>query len=178
MNKKQLWIFILILLWFIWVFYLMFFYQWGFWMGYEVPWNQLTKTYLKVGDYKIWKQKWFYNICNKDKGCLDWEILWFKEVNTDIYIYININHWSGTSGDIKFYEYRVYKWKKTLFSSSQYDSEVTVNNVSDLPKFWLLSNNNLEFYSENELKNLPQEQVNIFKELEKNPIIKIDGKVY
>lgn len=170
-------IYLIITLIYMWIFYLMFFYQWGFWIGYEVPWNQLTKTYLKVGDYKIWKQKWFYNICSKDKWCLDWKLKWISILSNDIYLYIEINIIESTltypDGTTKIWDYNY-----SLFVGDWVNNTITVKQKSDLPKFWYLSNNNLEFYSENELKNLPQELVNIFKELEENPIIKIDGKVY
>jgi hypothetical protein len=163
---------------FIWLLYLMFFWGW-FWMMSEVPWNKLTQTYLKIWDYTIWKQKWFYNICSTSSWCLDWEIWWFKEVNSNIYIYIEVNYWNWISWDTKFYDYNLFKWKPTLFGSSyMYDTDVTIYDLNDLPKYWYLSNNSLKLYSENDLKRLPQEQQQIFKELEKNPTIIIDWVDY
>lgn len=52
---------------------------------------------------------------------------------------------------------------------------VTINSLDDLPKYWYLNWNELKFYSKNDLKNLPTKTQAIFKELEKNPTIIIDG---
>lgn len=145
------------------------------------PWKsyKLTEKYLTIWDYTIWKQQYYNNICSTSSWCLDWEIKWLKEINQEIYLFIQINHWNWTAWDKKFYGYTLYKWKPTLFESTyKYDNKLTVNDLNDLPKFWHLSNNKLKFYSENDLSKLPQEQQNIFKELEKNPTIVIDGMDY
>lgn len=68
---------------------LLFLIWWMPWMSFEVPWNKLTETYLKIGNYNIWKQKFQYNICNNEKWCLNWKILWFREIENNIYIYKN-----------------------------------------------------------------------------------------
>jgi hypothetical protein len=44
----------------------------------------------------------------------------------------------------------------------------------ELPKYGKLSNNNLKFYSKNDLEKLSEEQKKIFESLEKNPSIIID----
>jgi len=131
----------------------------------EIPWYKLTETYLKVWDYKIWKQKWFYNICHNNNWCLNWEILGIKN-NT--YFFIKLNNWKWYIGEEEFFGYKLFKK----------DNRIVVYNLNDLPKFWILNWNNLEFYSQNDLKNLSKEKQNIFKELEKNPKIIINWTDY
>lgn len=149
------------------IFFLYLMLYWWFGMSFESSWNKLTKTYLEIWDYTVWKQKWFYNICNKNQGCLDWEILGFKEVIDKKYLYIKMNYGSwyiiNKNNERKdFYRY-YFDWKQW-----------EINDVDDLPKYWYLSNNDLKLYSKNDLKNLSQEQQTILQELEKNPTIVIN----
>lgn len=139
-------------------------------MSFETPWYKLTETYLKTWDYKIWKQKWFNNICNVDKWCFNWKMLWLKQDWNDIFIYININYEKGIVG----YE----KNKKYYYNYFKKENHITIYNLNDLPKYWILSNNNLEFYSENDLENLSKEQQYIFNKLEEKPEIIINGIDY
>lgn len=139
------------------------------------PWKSynLTKKYLSIWDYSIWKQQYYYNICHKKEWCLNWEILWTNQNWNNIYIYIKINTWSWytinkDNQKITFFSYEFFK-----NSNRNY-----VENNIDLPKYWYLSDDKLEFYSENDLKNLSQEMQDIFKELEKNPTIIIDWIQY
>lgn len=144
---------------------------WMPWMGAEIPWYKLTETYKKVWDYSVWKQKWFYNICHKEEGCLNWELLWYKEIDEKTFVYIGLKEWIITSIDEK----EVLDYYYTLYKKS---NRIYANTLNDLPKFWYLKNNQLEFYSENELSNLSEEKRKIFKEWKKNPVIEIDGKKY
>lgn len=165
---KNLWILSVIFFWILFTSALgIIFFWWWFGMINETPWNKLTEVYLESWDYEIWKQKWFYNICNKKDWCLNWEILWLEEIYNDTYIYVKINYWSWYIIDKNneqkdFYRYRLYS------------DELEINNLSEIPKYWYLSNNKLIFYSENELKNLSEEQQIIFKELETKPRIIIN----
>jgi hypothetical protein len=156
---------VLVIIWiFIW---------WMPWMSFEVPWNKLTETYLKVWDYKIGKQKFQHNICHKKDWCIIWKILWLKiDENDYIYIYYELNHSNGYIWVEKenFYAYRIYK---------NYEiSDTIIYDLNDLPKFFILTWSSLNLYSENDLETLPQEQQEIFKELEENPSIIINWEVY
>lgn len=86
-----------------------------------------------------------------------------------IYIYIKINYWSWIITDknnleTNFYAYDLYK----------NNDRIRINNLNEIPKFWFLSNNELKFYSENDLQTLSTEVQSIFKELEQNPTIFIN----
>jgi hypothetical protein len=158
-----LWV-ILILLVLVWIWILIW---WMPWMWFEVPWNKLTETYFITWNYKIWKQKFQYNICHNKKWCINWKILWFKEIESNIYIYIKVNYWIISLWDwIKSYDYELYK--------TNYSDIIDIDNLNDLPKYWYLSNDELIFYSENDLKNLSEVQQKIFKDLEETPTIIID----
>lgn len=143
---------------------------WMPWMSYEITWKHLTETHLKTWDYNIWKQKNHYNICHNENWCIDWKILWLKQTNNDdIYIYIDINYWNLVLWDengveTKYYDYNIYK----------NSNRVKVISLLELPKYGKLSNNNLKFYSKNDLEKLSEEQKKIFESLEKNPSIIID----
>ncbi len=56
----------------------------------EISWDRLWEVHFEIGDYKLWKQMWGYNLCNKKEWCFNWEVKWFKKVWEDIYIYIYI----------------------------------------------------------------------------------------
>lgn len=169
---------IILLLPIIWISYLLFFWWW-FWMMYEVPGRKLTEEYLTIWNYTIWKQKWFYNICSNWSWCLNWKVLGCQQNNNEVYIYIDINYWNWIIWNKKFYSYTLYKWNSTLFSWAQLkNNDFIIYNLNELPKYWYLSNNELKIYSESDLKDLSQEQQNIFKELEKNPRVVINWVDY
>lgn len=157
-----------------WIIVLSIIWLWIVWFIWWFPWKSynLTEKYLKIWNYSIWKQDYYYNICDNREWCLNWEILWLKQNRNDIYIYIRINHWIWSVGlnknKIDFFSYY-------LFNRNDY---YKVNNINDLPEYWLIQDNNLSFYSENDLQNLPKEQKQIFKELEQNPKIIINRVDY
>jgi len=155
-------------------------YIWG--MSY-IDWKKeksqnLQEIYIDLWeDYQIWKYNKINTICNKDKGCLGWELKWMSIASNYVYLYIEVDSIESTltypDGTTKIWDYNY-----SLFIGDRANNTITVKQKSDLPKYWLLSNNNLEFYSENDLKNLPQEQQTIFKELEKKPTIIINWVDY
>lgn len=145
-------------------------------MNFETPWRNLTETYTKIWDYKIWKQKFQHNICHSKKWCIQWELLWFFEWNGgQKYIYYKLNYsifywWNNQTEDITVRGYHYYLY-------TMYETQ-TIDSLDFLPKFWLLSENNLEFYSQNDLEKLTVDQKNIFEKLEQSPSIVIDGIDY
>lgn len=149
-------------------------FKWWFpWMSFEVPWKHLTETYLEVWDYKIWKQKFQYNICHNKKWCLDGKILWFEIINDIWYALFDINYGSWKtiykSWEIKYY------YSYVIYKNSKYSiKDTVVNKITDLPKFSLLRDNKLEFYSENDLEKLSEIERQIFEDLEKKPSIIIE----
>ncbi len=150
--------------------------KWGMpGMSSEIPWYNLTETYIKKWDYSIWKQKFQYNICHEKEGCLNWKILWLKEKEDKIYMYIKINYSKWGSFDEKTWEIEVKNYDFYLYNRKKY---IIVNDINELPTFWYLSWNKLEFYSEKDLSKLPEEQQNTFREIKKNPTIIINGKDY
>jgi len=160
--RVLLWIIILwlILLWIVLLIW------WSPWKSYN-----LTEKYLSIWDYSIWRQQYYYNICHKKEWCFNWEILWLNQKRDNIYIYIKINYWVIKSIDdtiILDYYYNIYKNSNRIYTK----------NIEWIIKYWYLSNNELTFYSENDLISLSQEIQDIFKELEKNPKIVIDWIQY
>ncbi len=125
-------------------------------------------------NYQIWKYNKVNKVCNKNKEiwCLNWEIKWISFISNNIYFYIYrsdvITTYTDGSSEITKYSYNLFKNNKRKY----------VTDLLDLPKYWYLLNNELKFYSENDLQNLSEEQQKIFKELEENPTIIIDWVDY
>ncbi|NDK09019.1 hypothetical protein EOM39_07325 [Candidatus Gracilibacteria bacterium] len=138
----------------------------------------LQEVYTDLGNnYQIGKYHKVNSICNKDEkiGCLNGEIKGIKIINNrEYYLYLYIYRSPVTSTypngekEITDYSYHLFFNNKSTF----------VQKEQDIPKFGYLSNNELKFYTENDLSKLPQEQQTIFKELEKNPTIVINGVDY
>ncbi len=133
------------------------------------PYSQIQGS-KEFWDYIIWERKtinWTsYNICGGGKWCLLWEIKWLQQVWEDIYIYIKNNYYMVLS-DTNV-SYKMYVGEELRYLKS----------VDDLPKFWYLSWDKVEFYSENDMKNLPEEMQKIFREIEKHPTIIVDWEDY
>lgn len=150
------------------------------WMSY-LDWKKessqsLQEIYSNLwNQYQIWSLNKVNKICSKDKkiGCLSWELKWISINGNDIYLYIKIY---SIESILTYPDWtsKIWDYSYNLFMGNKVNNTITVKQKSDLPKYWHLLNNELKFYSENDLKNLSQEQQNIFKELEENPTIIIN----
>ena len=60
----------------------------------------------------------------------------------------------------------------------RHSTEISLKSIDYLPKFWSLSWDKVEFYSEKDMENLPEETQKTFREIEKNPTIIVDWKDY
>lgn len=142
----------------------------------ERRWKILWDTHLKIWEYKLWKQMWGYNICKKWEWCLHWEVKWLKQVKDDIYIYMYVKcdqiSWQYIRKALKREpvdcDYYLFDWK----------NDIDIKNFWELPKFWYLSWDNVEFYSENDMENLSEEKQKIFRDLELNPKVIVNGVDY
>jgi hypothetical protein len=144
-------------------------------------WFIKSKTYISLWDYEIVKKPEridtasYITICHKKEWCLDWKILWLKQTNDKIYIYYDLAYSTISSINRETWEKTMEKYKFELLESTE---KKYVENLNLLPKFFILTWNSLSFHSENDLETLPEEQQEIFRELEKNPTIIIDGVEY
>lgn len=141
------------------------------------PWksSSLTERYITIWDYSIWKQQYYYNICNKKSGCFNWELLWLKQSWNSLYLFIKANYSTFWTTDDTTWTFNIEWYHYNLFKEYEIKSYY---NKNEIPKYWYLSWNNLEFYSENDLEKLSKEKQDIFKKLEKNPTIIINWVDY
>ena len=141
-------------------------------------WYKLTEEYLNVWTkYVVWKQVNKINIfnINEEESCLDWSIVWLKILNNDVLFYFDLNNaWPVKTIDKEWDEKILYYNYITFLNTDN----LSVKNINDIPKFWYINWDNLQFYAETDLKNLTQEQQKIFKELEQNPTIIINWVDY
>lgn len=141
-------------------------------------WRKLSEVYGDVWiNYEIWKHYWVNKICNKDKkvGCLNSELKGLKFIDDNniylyFYLYRSVTNWSykNEPSHILGYGYDLFLNSKNFFVQDEWD----------IPEFWYIYWGKIIFYSGKDLKKLPMEQQNIFKELEKNPTIVIDWVDY
>ncbi|NDK08989.1 hypothetical protein EOM39_07175 [Candidatus Gracilibacteria bacterium] len=155
-------------------------YVWG--MSY-LDWKKenaqvLQEVYTNLGEnHQIGKYHKVNSICSKDEkiGCLNGEVKGIKIIdNKEYYLYVNLYTYETKGGKINE-ELKVLGYNYKLFYANK---NIFVQKEQDIPKYGYLLNNELKFYSENDLSKLPQEQQIIFKELEKTPSIIIDGVDY
>ncbi len=153
----------------------------------ELEKNMYIDTlYSKIWKYHIWERiiPWFWldpverynSICNSEnRKCLSWHLKWAFNKGDYIYIYIydeyyfnldynTISVWeeffSMSKNSRIYYAWFYYiMWKK-------YNTPET---FEDLKQFWILTQDIMNFYSLNELKNLPKEQQEILLDLKKSP---------
>lgn len=175
MNKKiilAVWIIIIIFSVYMW---------WELYFDWKKSNSQeFQEIYMNLWDnYQIWKYNKINKLCNKDKkiSCLNWEIKWFKQVNWEVYLYLYL-YSKESIGTYSDWKTKVLDYSYKLFLNVNDEKSVIVKLKENIPKFWYLSNNELKFYSENDLINLSHEKQDIFKELEENPTIIIDGVDY
>lgn len=159
------------------VFLLGFIVIWISMMKWGMPWKsyKLTEIYLSVWDYNIWKQQYYNNICKKNIWCFNGELLWLREINNYIYIIIDTKYSKWWSINKETWEIEIKNYDYYMFERSNYK---VVDNINDIPIYWYLSKNNLEFYSENDFDKLPENQRKIFEEIENNPSIVINEVNY
>jgi hypothetical protein len=112
------------------------------------------ETYVSLWNYNIQYIPWFqdgssFNVCYRDKKiCFNWKILWLKENQNTVYIYYDL-YYSQSS-----------LWLKEGIS------------------YIILTENEINFYLENEMETLPQKQQEIFQELKENLSIVINWVEY
>jgi len=169
--KILLWLFAIIVIVNIYIL-LPFFLEWD-----EKSWRELSVVYSNLWDfYEIWSHYKVNKICNKNKeiGCLNWEVNWLKFINNkEVYLFLNIYVIESTITEPSW-NTKIWDYSYKLFMNDITDKYITVKQKSNIPKFWYLNWNKLEFYSDETLSFLNKEKQDIFKKLEENPTIIID----
>lgn len=137
----------------------------------EVTGNKLTEKYIDIGNYSIWKQKFLNNLCSKDESlwCLNAELLWTRITdNNEAYVYFNLNYSTVTgidSKEIGGYFFNLYKKSESQF----------VKDIKLIPEYWYVHWSVLDLYTKVDLDKLDANKKEIFKELERNPSVIING---
>ncbi len=143
----------------------------------ELENNMYIETlYSKIWKYHIgkqtswpvfWGDTWEINtLCNvNNRKCLNFELRWIIEKGIYIYIYMYSEYYINIDYN------KLHRWKDypTIYSIFWEKYINTPETFEDLKQFWILTQDTMNFYSLNELKNLPKEQQEILLDLQRNP---------
>ncbi len=171
MKKKSIWVILLMMLLSI-----------SFLIYSEIKYNQnlehnmyITEIYNEIGKYIVWNKLevwWIWetnvyydSICDKiTRNCLRWRLEGLIIDNLYIYMYIQ---------PIDFV--REFSWwefdSNTLDSQTlEWGGDLDLLRMSDnIKEFWIFTQEDMNFYSLNEIKELPQEKQEILLDMKENP---------
>ena len=130
----------------------------------------IVELYGEIGKYRIWKRispwvwldpdEYYIGICDFEiRKCLEWRLKWI--INTDKHIYGYIYNDYYFSKDYN----KPNEWHYILMWKEYPDPKV----FEDLKIFWIFTQEEVNFYSLNELKDLPEEQQEILLNLKERP---------
>lgn len=141
--------------------------------------DSIPKIYLTLWDYNIelvsiFQEGSFFKICLNEwewDRCFNGNILWLKEREGKVYIYHKFYIWGSILWSIenekRYITYQTYDYKSH-----------SVLIEEEVPEYFILTETWLEMYSKSNFELLSKEEQEIFKELEENPTIVINWKVY
>ncbi len=128
--------------------------------------ESLSEVHFEFWEYKLGKWYDIYNICKNWEWCLLWQVKWVKQIDENVYILIKSD------------DYTVFSNWEVLYTMFKHSKLIELNWIDYIPKFWYLSWDEVEFYSENDMENLSEETQKIFRDLELNPKVIVNWKDY
>lgn len=127
---------------------------------------------IKIEDYYLkenniwgwfgWPWDNYIAICIHNNKCSEWQVKWIKSENEEIYIYFLPVIYSIED-------------MLTIFKDNSYsifDNGIYYNLNNDINNakiFWVFTQESMDFYSLNELEQLPKEQQEILQDIKERP---------